>query len=176
MSIITYEAMCYARLRHGKQLRKYTFDPYVVHLAEVAAIVQTVASEQKDVHPDTMIGVAWCHDLIEDTDTLAQELEEKFNKDFSFGVLLLSDLETGNRATRKQLARERLGSAPGWVQSIKLADLISNTPSIVKHDPNFAIVYVREVTAYLEVLTVGDNRLKDMLVNVLNESRKTPSY
>jgi len=167
MSTITYEAMCYARLRHGKQLRKYTFDPYAVHLAEVAAIVQTVASEQKDVHPDTMIGVAWCHDLIEDTWTTPQELEEKFNKDVSFGVIMLSDLEIGNRATRKQLARERLGEAPGWVQSIKLADLISNTPSIVKRDPKFANVYTREVAAYLEVLTMGDSRLKDMLVNIL---------
>jgi hypothetical protein len=37
------------------------------------------------------------------------------------------------------------------VQSIKCADLISNTSTIVKHDPGFAKVYLPEKKAILEV-------------------------
>ncbi len=79
-----------------------------------------------------------------------------------FQQLILSDLEEGNRATRKCLSCERLAAAPGWVQTIKCADLISNTSSIVLHDPDFAKVYSREKRELLAVLTKADRRLWDI--------------
>ena len=44
-------------------------------------------------------------------------------------------------------------------KTIKLADLISNSHSIVKDDPNFAKVYMKEKAALLEVLTEGNAEL-----------------
>jgi guanosine-3',5'-bis(diphosphate) 3'-pyrophosphohydrolase len=65
----------------------------------------------------------------------------------------------GNRAERKAASRARLAAAPGWVQTIKCADLISNTSSIVKHDPKFAVTYLEEKRLLLDVLTKADPRL-----------------
>jgi hypothetical protein len=73
--------------------------------------------------------------------------------------MLLSDLEQGNRAERKAASRLRLAAAPGWVQSIKVADLISNTSSIVQNDPKFAATYLEEKRLMLDVLDHADDRL-----------------
>ena len=78
------------------------------------------------------------------------------------GVMDLSDMETGNRAARKAASRARLAAAPSWVQTIKCADLISNTSSIVRHDPEFAKVYLEEKRLLLDVLTKADPQLRDL--------------
>lgn len=83
----------------------------------------------------------------------------EFGASVSCGVAWLSDMEEGNRAERKAASRDRLARAPAWVQTIKCADLISNTSSIVKHDPKFAVTYLAEKRALLEVLDKADRRL-----------------
>jgi hypothetical protein len=85
-----------------------------------------------------------------------------FGEIVTAGVILLSDLETGNRAERKAASRARLANAPAWVQTIKCADLISNTSSIVKHDPKFAVTYLEEKRLLLDVLTKADRRLHQL--------------
>lgn len=136
---IAYDAMMFAREVHKDQRRKYTNNPYVEHLAEVAGIVSTVALDT-----DHAVAVAWLHDCIEDQGIGAGHLFSMFGPIVSNAVLLLSDLEQGNRAERKAASRARLAAAPAWVQTIKCADLISNTSSIVMHDPKFAAVYLEE--------------------------------
>ncbi|MCY1459141.1 hypothetical protein D9M71_765880 [compost metagenome] len=58
----------------------------------------------------------------------------------------------GNRAVRKRIDRQHTASACPEAKSVKLADLISNTRSIVEHDPAFTRVYLKEKAALLEVL------------------------
>jgi hypothetical protein len=48
---------------------------------------------------------------------------------------------------------------PAWIQTIKCADLISNTSSIVKHDPKFAVTYLEEKRLLLDAMTKADPRL-----------------
>ncbi|NOV22893.1 bifunctional (p)ppGpp synthetase/guanosine-3',5'-bis(diphosphate) 3'-pyrophosphohydrolase [Cupriavidus necator] len=155
---LAYNAMMFAREVHKDQRRKYTNNPYADHLAEVAGIVATVG-ENDDVWLEQMIAVAWLHDCVEDQGITSTELLERFGLKVTEGVCLLSDLETGNRAERKAASRARLAAAPGWVQTIKCADLISNTSSIVMHDPKFAVVYLEEKRLLLDVLTKADPRL-----------------
>ena len=68
----------------------------------------------------------------------------------------MSKPEDGNRATRKAIDREHTAQAPAEAQTIKLADLISNSKSIMAHDPDFAVTYLAEKRLLLEVLTKGD--------------------
>jgi (p)ppGpp synthase/HD superfamily hydrolase len=150
---LAYNAMVFARRVHANQVRKYTGNPYVDHLAEVAGIVATL-----DAAPEA-IAVAWLHDCIEDQGVAERDLIDQFGGLVAYAVSLLSDLEQGNRAERKAASRARLAAAPGWVQTIKCADLISNTSSIVKHDSQFATVYLAEKRALLDVLTKADPRL-----------------
>jgi GTP diphosphokinase / guanosine-3',5'-bis(diphosphate) 3'-diphosphatase len=158
---IAYEAMMFAHEVHKDQRRKYTGNPYVDHLAEVAGIVATV-SHQANASPPTMIAVAWLHDCVEDCGVELQEIEDRFGTTVAIGVSGLSDVEQGNRAERKAASRERLSMCSGWIQTIKCADLISNTSSIVMHDPKFAETYLEEKRLLLAVLTKADPRLREL--------------
>lgn len=148
-----FAAMAFVRDVHATQVRKYTRNPYIDHLAEVAGIVATVNADED------AIAAAWLHDCVEDQGVTEQQLLDLFGSRIAGGVMLLSDLERGNRAARMLASVKRLATAPAWIQSIKCADVISNTSSIVTHDPNFARVYLREKRARLEVLTRADERL-----------------
>lgn len=152
-SSLAYDAMVFAREVHNTQRRKYIHTAYTDHLAEVAGIVATV-----DSSPESL-AVAWLHDCREDQGVSAATLVDRFGMRVAEGVALLSDLETGTRAQRKAASRERLAGAPGWVQTIKCADLISNTSSIVQHDPKFATLYLEEKRLLLAVLKLADPRL-----------------
>lgn len=154
--MIAYEAMVFARHVHATQVRKYTGNPYADHLAEVAGIVATVDARQQ------VIATAWLHDCVEDQGITLDEIEDRFGLMVALGVSGLSDVETGNRAQRKAAARDRLAQCSDWIQNIKCADLISNTASIVKHDPKFAEVYLEEKRLLLAVLTKADSRLLEI--------------
>jgi guanosine-3',5'-bis(diphosphate) 3'-pyrophosphohydrolase len=175
---LAFDAMEFARSVHKDQRRKYTNNPYTDHLAEVAGTVATVVDWQL-IHPEVMIATAWLHDCMEDQGVTTAGLwgHLGINSDYSMteveavvrGVWFLSDLEQGNRAERKRLSRERLGGAPGWVQTIKVADLISNTSSIVMHDPKFAVTYLEEKRLLLDVLTEADPRLLQIARNQIQQ-------
>lgn len=153
---IKLKAISFAMKIHAEQVRKYTGNPYSDHLFEVAGIVSMVDSSER-----TLI-TALLHDSMEDQGVTWNEIALRFGEEIASGVQWLSDLETGNRATRKRLSRERLALAPDWVQNIKVADLISNTSSIVKHDPKFAVTYLEEKRLLLDVLTKADPELRDI--------------
>lgn len=164
---IAFKAMELARKAHASQRRKYTNAPYTDHLAEVAGIVATV-TDFDTITPEALIATAWLHDIVEDCGYTAERLWAELDPRSESitetdqvvrGVLWLSDFEEGNRAMRKLLSRERLNRAPAWVQTIKCADLISNTGSIVQFDPEFAKVYLEEKRQLLEVMTKADRRL-----------------
>lgn len=160
MSSLTHKAMLFAIYAHGEQIRKYTGEPYWKHCAEVAAIVQTAPGCSWE-----MIAAAWLHDVLEDTDHTADDIREQFGDVVATLVEALTDTPTKpglNRATRKALDRARLAAASPEVQTIKLADLISNTASIVKHDPGFAKLYLKEKAALLDVMRSGDTALYNM--------------
>jgi (p)ppGpp synthase/HD superfamily hydrolase len=157
---IAFKAMQFAVEAHKDQRRKYTGVPYWSHLAEVAGIVSTVAGSFINV--SELIAAAWLHDCVEDQGVTEETLKSEFGIWIAEGVMLLSDLETGNRAERKAASRARLGDAPGWVQTVKVADLISNTSSIVMHDPKFAVTYLEEKRLLLDVLTRADPRLVEI--------------
>lgn len=159
-------AMMFARRAHALQVRKYTGNPYVDHLAEVAGIVATVAPIGS---MSLMTSVAWLHDCVEDCDVEIDTLRREFGPEVAQGVALLSDLENGNRAERKALSRARLAAADGWIQTIKCADLISNTSSIALHDPKFAPVYLAEKRALLAVLDRADPRLHALALELANQ-------
>lgn len=160
---VAYDAMMFARKVHKDQVRKYTGNPYVDHLAEVAGIAMSVGWHETTIHPDMIMAVCWLHDCMEDQGVTPIDLGA-IGMPWTVvgGVMDLSDMETGNRAARKAASRARLAAAPSWVQTIKCADLISNTSSIVRHDPEFAKVYLEEKRLLLDVLTKADPQLRDL--------------
>jgi guanosine-3',5'-bis(diphosphate) 3'-pyrophosphohydrolase len=173
MKNLAFKAMLFARHIHKDQVRKYTGNPYSDHLAEVAAIVaSSIGNIDYEAPPLAMIATAWLHDCIEDHGVPESELVYHFGATVAKGVMLLSDMETGNRAQRKRASCNRLAMAPAWVQSIKCADLISNMASINKWDPEFAVTFKFEKSALLEAMTKADPALRQMAMGSLAPAKE----
>lgn len=157
-------AEAFARQAHAGQKRKYTGEPYINHCKEVANIVRSVGGSEE------MICAAWLHDVVEDCGTTFEQLRATFPDRVVELVEELTDVSKpsdGNRKVRKALDREHSASASPEGQTIKLADLISNTSSIVERDPDFAVVYLREKEALLAVMTKGHPELYQRAMAVL---------
>lgn len=149
---------------HRLQPRKYTREPYLNHLTEVAtALVKANA-------PAHVVQAAFLHDVLEDTDVTEEELRQWFHEDVVTLVLEVTDVskpEDGNRKVRKEIDRQHLAKTSDWGASIKLADLISNTKSIAAHDPNFAKVYLAEKERVLPLLKHGHSYLFNLATETL---------
>lgn len=153
---VVHKAQVFAIAAHAAvgQKRKYTGEPYIVHPAEVARIVASVPGSTPD-----MVAAAWLHDVVEDTGVTFTDIHMNFGIDIATLVGWLTDVSQphdGNRAHRKAIDREHTSRAPAEAMTIKLADLISNSKSIMEHDPAFAKTYLEEKRLLLEVLTKGD--------------------
>ena len=149
---IAARADSFAARAHRNQIRKYTIEPYIEHCRSVAAIVSRHTTDEE------VIAAALLHDTLEDTPTTHGDLERIFGKRVADLVLEVTDVsrpEDGNRATRKERDRQHLLLSSREGATIKLADLMDNTSSIVQHDPKFARVYLPEKRAVLEVLRHG---------------------
>jgi len=158
MMTMVERARVFATAAHATvgQVRKYTFAPYIVHPTEVASTVATVP------HTDVMLAAAYLHDTVEDTGVTIEDITREFGHEVAGLVSWLTDVsrpEDGNRAVRKARDREHIACAPAAAQTVKLADLIANSRSIMAHDPAFAKIYLEEKRMLLEVLTRGDAAL-----------------
>jgi len=112
----------FAVLRHGAQL--YSGVPYVEHLDEVARLVDPFGQEAQTI--------AYLHDILEDTETTADELSREFGQYVADCVALLSDDKDASRLERKRQAHARLADAPSHLELalvVKAADRLANLRS-----------------------------------------------
>lgn len=107
---------------------------------------------------DSLIAAAYLHDVVEDTNTTLDEIRDQFGFTVADLVDELTDKFTKeeypelNRIERKRRECERWKKCSEQAQLIKLCDLIDNTETIVKYDPSFAVVYLREKADLLEAM------------------------
>jgi hypothetical protein len=158
MSDLIQAAMRFAKETHQRidQRRKYSNQPYSVHLEQVSKMVASVTGDQE------MIAAAWLHDVVEDTPATLDDIDQEFGTSVAELVRELTDISRpndGNRETRKAIDRKHIAKASSRAQTIKLADLIDNCKDITKHDSRFAKVYLNEMKALLSVLGKADERL-----------------
>ena len=138
--------------------RKYSNQPYQVHLQAVAELVASVSDDPE------MIAAAWLHDTVEDTPATLDDISEKFGAAVAELVENLTDVSKpgdGNRAIRKAIDRDHSARASARAKTVKLADLIDNCRDITKNDERFARVYLAEMGDLLKVLGDGDQTLFD---------------
>lgn len=137
-------------MAHGEQKRKYSGEPYWTHPAAVASLIEIYGGNVE------MIAAAYLHDTVEDTDVKIDQIEFHFGPAVKVLVDDLTDKtrpEDGNRATRKELDRQRLKGISAAAKSIKCIDIAHNLVSIAKHDKDFARSYFKEKRACLEFLS-----------------------
>ncbi len=168
-----------------KHVRKYSLLPYDVHTQEVRRIVSAVYPEDNEDNYPVLIASDH-HDTIEDVFPLNPKYSllwveitfGKYGVDASKLVWELTDQFTSeafpkkNRAWRKAAERDRISKISVRGKDIKLADLTSNTSDIVKNDPGFAVTYLKEKYAMLQILKDGSPILWERANNILIESRE----
>ena len=158
------ELLDFVKHAHDFQLRKYTNEPYWTHPYAVAELVSRYTQRTGSIE------VALCHDLYEDTAITHVSLRDELGRlgystiDQIFilnGVDALTDVLTPetythmNRKERKSFEAHRLGKIHGDFQTIKYADLIHNTQSIMQHDLGFAKKYIAEKREMLNLMRTG---------------------
>ena len=165
-NVDTAKAFCIAAHSAVGQKRKYTREPYYNHPIAVAKLVQAVP------HTEDMIMAALLHDVVEDTEVTINLVRHMFGSTVAKLVDELTDKSTpedGNRAKRKAIDLANLAKASPQAKTIKLADLIDNTSSIVQYDPDFAKIYMLEKRELLKVLTEGDETLYNKAKSIVDE-------
>lgn len=146
------QARRYATQAHAAagQRRKYTDEPYIVHPAAVVELVRSITDNP------VLLAAAWLHDTVEDTTTTLSDIENHFGNDVAMLVEMLTNTapqSAGNRTERKMAHFRHTAQASPDAQTIKLADIIDNTRSIVRFDPHFARVYLIEKRCKLNCLS-----------------------
>lgn len=167
---IVDQARKFAERAHRDQVRKYTGEKYFVHLDEVAKLCARFGLSKR------AIAAAYLHDAIEDQPVTYEEICGLFGREIADIVRDLTDEPAvpggPTRKQRKAIDLDRLALASAEAQSIKCADMISNTSSIVRHDKNFARTYLPEKRAALTVLTRANPKLLELAWERLREAEK----
>lgn len=152
---------------HGSQKRKYTGAPYYIHPWAVAEELKLVPGISEDA-----IIAGYLHDVLEDTTTTEELIENIFGAKALALVKEVTDVSKpsdGNREHRKRLDLIHLAKSSPEGATIKLADMINNSSSIMIHDPDFAKIYLKEKEQVLKVLLHGNAALLNRAWDIVND-------
>ena len=131
---LMHEAFRYAREAHRNQKRK-TGEPYIIHPIAVARIV----AEELQLGAATVCA-AFLHDVVEDTPTTIEKINEMFGKDVAFLVHVVTKQKKTSYAMSKQLDnfKQMLDSMHYDIRAIliKLADRLHNMRTLESMRPD----------------------------------------
>lgn len=156
--------------RSIKHVRKYSGEPYEVHLEEVVRIL--IRNGEKD--PE-VLQAAFGHDDYEDVVPVKPEFGPiivipLFGYRVHDLITELTDVFTSeaypdlNRETRKIREAQRISVISDAALRIKMCDLISNTSSICSNDPGFARVYLTEKRRILSLVRDRVDKSDDLVL------------
>lgn len=126
------QAASFAAQRHAGQRRKGgDAEPYINHPLDVANMLANIGRiEDADV---IMAGLL--HDTVEDTETTAEELLERFGERTMSMVLEVTDDKSLPKKERKRLQIEHAPHLSPGAKAVKLADKISNIKDVTNNPP-----------------------------------------
>jgi len=165
-------AIVFAVNAHQGIERKGKGFPYIVHPMEAMSIVATMTNDQE------LLAAAVLHDVIEDTDTTADDLRREFGERIAMLVEAESDVRMdGSKADswhrRKQAALDRLTASGRDVKIVALGDKLSNM-RLIAHD--YATLG-DEIWDRFNVKNKADHAWRyHSLVNALSDLSGTEAY
>lgn len=156
--------------RHVDQRRKGAkAEPYVNHLAEVAALVAE-ATQGEDAH---LVAAAVLHDTIEDTGLTHAELLEQFGKDVADLVAEVTDDKSLPKAERKRLQVEHAPHKSPRAKILKLADKTSNLRALAKSPPaDWSDERKRDYLAWAQKVVAGLRGANPWLEKMFDDAAK----
>ena len=114
------KAIKFAANKHNGQNRKGKNVPYIVHSLEVFNILYRMGADED------LLVAGLLHDVLEDTDTKAEELQAEFGTDVMELVMAHTEDKSLPWQERKKRGCEALAQASKRVQMLVLADKLSN--------------------------------------------------
>lgn len=141
------------------QVRKYTGEPYHVHVIAVAELVREKTED------DEIVAAAYLHDVLEDVaPTMNQYGEDAIRQEFGDRVLSLvlelTDVFTKenypelNRKKRKSLEADRLSKISEGAKLIKRADIFDNNKTLM--GTSFEKVWLEEKAVLNSIIGVWE--------------------
>jgi len=125
-------ALAFAAHKHSRQRRKdLEATPYINHPIEVAEVLGRIGG----ITDLPTLQAAILHDTIEDTETLAQELEDYFGQEVRLLVQQVTDDKSLPKQERKRLQVEHAPNLSTPAKLIKLGDKICNVSEITPTKP-----------------------------------------
>ena len=116
-------ALVFAAAKHRDQRRKdASAAPYINHPIAVA----NVLANEAGITDPIVLCAALLHDTIEDTKTIAAELEEHFGQKVTSVVLEITDDKSLQKPIRKQLQIDNAACLSTEAKLVNLADKICN--------------------------------------------------
>ena len=162
---VHFHLVPFIKKAHEGQTRKYTHEPYYIHPMRVYEILRFKKHMYDYDISDASLVTALLHDVIEDTDYDIYDVTEFLKKECLFtmdeiakivkclyGVTKATIKSFGTRKERSKMEIEYLRHCSCDVAVVKLADIIDNCKDIVKLDPKFAKVYLKEKLECVDVL------------------------
>jgi len=123
----------FAAQRHMGQRRKGTArEPYINHLAEVAALL----AESLERPDAALVAAGWLHDTVEDTEIEREDLVQHFGEDIAELVAEVTDDKSVPKAERKRLQIETAPHKSPRARMLKIADKTSNIRSLLVSPPD----------------------------------------
>jgi len=121
-SPLTREALAFAAERHAGQMRELDDLPFVTHPVEVACLLHEAG------YSDEVVAAGVLHDVLEDTDADAAELESRFGDYVAELVSAVSeDPAIEDRSERKAALRRQVRDAGECAAAVFAADKVSKT-------------------------------------------------
>jgi HD domain len=119
---IVLQAFRFAAFKHRQQTLSDGVTPYFAHVVRVNWILRDLFR----IKDTPTVVAAILHDVVEDTDTDIEEVEDLFGKTIARYVDLLTKNQALPKRQRDREYDEKLVNAPETVQIAKLADLYDN--------------------------------------------------
>ncbi len=100
--------------------------PYIIHPSLVSMEVMAALQAESGLDGNLALQCALLHDVVEDTDISANEIQARFGKSVAMGVMALSKDKSLDPSDRMADCLRRIRKQPREVWIVKLADRITN--------------------------------------------------
>jgi len=161
-------------VQHHGQLIKRTLEPYFNHVLTVANLAKPVVTLGFEI--------GLCHDLLEDTDTTAEELPvrlitfgytETEANTIAIAVVELTDVFTREaypdlkKKERKKMEQGRLLLISPAAQTVKCCDLIYNIKWMLRYERKHAKKYLQKKQILVTGLIGADPGLRQQTLDLI---------
>jgi hypothetical protein len=164
----------FAAQRHSGQHRKGSArEPYVNHVAEVAALLAETTEEPNA----KLVAAGWLHDTVEDTATKHEEIETLFGHFVADLVAAVTDDKSLPKAKRKRLQVQNAPHKSPDAKALTIADKISNVRSLLMSPPDdWELARLTEYIDWAECVVAGcrgvNSKLDDIFDATIAQARE----